>query len=65
MVVQDIVFLRADSLLSSVILPKNFKAANYNNPLLTYTHFVVVTQRHDFWKYRGFVVEQNCLDDGS
>lgn len=57
MVVQDVVFLRADSLLSSVILPENFKAANYNNSL--FINIVVVTQRNDFWKYRGFAGVQN------
>lgn len=67
MVVQDTVFLRAESLLHSVVLPKNCKAANYNS-LFFYIFVVVVvvvTQRNDFWKYRGFVGVQNCLDDGS
>lgn len=48
MVVQDTVFLRADSLLSSVVLPKNLKAADSNNSLFIYLYFVVVTQRNDF-----------------
>lgn len=59
MVVQDILFLRADSLLSSVVLPENFEAANYNNSLFIYIVVVVVKQRNDFWKYRGFAGVQN------